>query len=401
MDMHRFQQQFQTSKTRLWKTSLAEEDKESIELFLRDRKARGTGYARLTKLCQVLTHLGGLLGKSFHKAHENDIKDLVRHYEEGDYSKWVRHDIKVVLKQYYAWMNKGIYPKQVAWICTTIPLHEKRILYEGEILTQDEINKVIDSCDHPRNKALIAVFAESGARVAEIGEMLIRQITIDPNGAVLNVEGKTGSRRLRLVTATPHLVNWLNNHPDKNNPYAPVWVNVGAQRYHEGMSYEGIRKIIKLAFQKADIKKRCNPYIFRHTRACQLAHHLTEFQMNAYFGWVQGSEMPGLYVHISGKDLDEHLLRINGMKPGEKPIAFKPQARACPRCREINSPSALYCCKCAEIVDPALALKVKLEDAQKPVDTAKSPFSEWLQNDPELRELLKRKANEFKERTLI
>ena len=107
--------------------------------------------------------------------------------------------------------------------------------------------------------------------------------------------------------------------------------------------------------------------------------------------------MPSLYVHISGKDLDEDILRINGMKPGEKPIAYKPQARACPRCREINSPTALYCCRCAEIVDPTLALKSKLEEVEKPATTAKSPFTEWLQNDTELREMLKRKAVEFKD----
>ena len=107
--------------------------------------------------------------------------------------------------------------------------------------------------------------------------------------------------------------------------------------------------------------------------------------------------MPSLYVHISGKDLDEDILRINGMKPGEKPIPFKPQARACPRCREINAPNALYCCRCAEIVDSALALKTKLDEVEKPATVVKSPFSEWLQNDPELRELLKRKSVEFKD----
>jgi hypothetical protein len=191
-------------------------------------------------------------------------------------------------------------------------------------------------------------------------------------------------------------VKWLDIHPDNTNPYAPLWVNIGTKDYHKQMTYEGIRKVLIETFQKAGIKKRCNPYIFRHSRASQLARHLTEFQMNSYFGWIQGSRMPSLYVHISGKDLDEDILRINGMKPGEKPIAFKPQARACPRCKEINSSTALYCCRCAEIVDSALALKTKLDEAEKPATVVKSPFSEWLQNDPELRELLKRKAHEFK-----
>ena len=192
-------------------------------------------------------------------------------------------------------------------------------------------------------------------------------------------------------------MRWLDIHPEKQNGNAPLWINIGTKDYHKQMTYEGVRKILIEAFKKAGIKKRCHPYIFRHSRASQLARHLTEFQMNAYFGWIQGSRMPAMYVHISGKDLDEDILRINGLKPGEKPIAYKSQVRTCPRCQEINSHNALYCCKCAEIVDPTLAMKSKMEESQKDATTIKSPFLEWLQNDPQLRELLKQKSMEFKD----
>jgi integrase len=395
-DMHRFQKGYQTCLTRLWKSDLRIEDKEGVEQFLRDSRAKGTGYARLIKLSQVLTMLGKRINKPFCKAREEDLKRLVHYYEANDYSFWTRHDVKVILKQFYAWLNKGVYPKKVEWICTTIPLKEKRLVNHKELLTVDEITKLIDACDHPRNKALIAILAESGARVGEIGNLTIGQVCIDPNGVVLNLEGKTGSRRIRLVSSTPHLVTWLNNHPDRENSSALVWINYGPRGYHCPMSYEAVRKIVQLTFQRAGIKKRAHPYIFRHTRACQLAHHLTEFQMNAYFGWVQGSEMPATYVHISGKDLDEHILRINGMKPGETPVYSKPQDRICPRCKTVNAPTALYCCKCAEIVDPALALKTQMQETEKPVKRVKTPFLEWLQNDPEMRDILKKKVVEFR-----
>ncbi len=397
MDIHRFQRRYQSVITSLWKSNLAKEDKEGIEQFLRDRKAWGVGFARLIKLCDVLRVIGTRIGTSFETATEEDIKKVVYHYECGEYSFWTRHDIKVILKQYCAWLNGGKYPKKVEWICTTIPKKDKKLVNQKELLTTDEVQKLIETAGHPRNKALIAVLAESGARIGEIGNLSLGQIDIDPNGVVLNVDGKTGCRRIRLVSATPHLTNWLNMHPDKENTRAPLWPNFGHRGLENSMTYESVRKIISETFKKAGIKKDCYPYIVRHTRACQLAHHLTEFQMNAYFGWVQGSEMPAMYVHISGKDLDEDILRINGLKPGEKPIPYKPQVRACPRCREINSPDALYCCKCAEIVDPTLAMKTKLEEAEKPAMNVKSPFLEWLQNDPQIRELLRLKANEFKE----
>ncbi|WP_340819137.1 hypothetical protein [Methanolobus sp. WCC4] len=35
--------------------------------------------------------------------------------------------------------------------------------------------------------------------------------------------------------------------------------------------------------------------------------------MNAYFGWVQGSDMPAVYVHLSGRDVDDAVLKANGV----------------------------------------------------------------------------------------
>lgn len=36
-------------------------------------------------------------------------------------------------------------------------------------------------------------------------------------------------------------------------------------------------------------------------------NYLTKAQMKIYFGWTQGSDMLGVYVHLSGKDVDDVL----------------------------------------------------------------------------------------------
>ncbi len=398
-DYHKFAQQYRAAITRLWKATMPEDDKKLVEKFARDCRANGIGLARLTKLVRNLAVIAEIMHVPYKNATEEDIKRVVHNFEMSDYSMWCKHDVKVILKQFYKWLDGKDYPECVKWICTTIPKKDRPLTQENELLSEEDINKVIAAADHPRNKALLAILAESGARIGEIGNLTIGQVKIDPNGTVLNVSGKTGRRRLRIVSATPYLLRWLDVHPEKDNSYAPLWVNHGTLRYHKMMTYDGIRVMIVDTFKRAGVNKRCHPYIFRHSRASQMARHLTEFQMNSYFGWVQGSTMPALYVHISGKDLDEDILRMNGLRPGQPSIPFKPQVRMCPRCKEINSPNALYCCKCAEIVDPSLALKTKLEESQRHAEVIKTPFLEWVQNDPELRELLRRKGNEFRIQT--
>jgi len=40
--------------------------------------------------------------------------------------------------------------------------------------------------------------------------------------------------------------------------------------------------------------------------------------MKQYFGWVQGSDMASVYVHLSGRDVDNALLKLNGLEVKEE-----------------------------------------------------------------------------------
>jgi integrase/recombinase XerD len=41
-----------------------------------------------------------------------------------------------------------------------------------------------------------------------------------------------------------------------------------------------------------------------------MTNYLTEAQMNIYFGWAQGSDMHGVYVHLSGRDVNDAILKV-------------------------------------------------------------------------------------------
>lgn len=44
-----------------------------------------------------------------------------------------------------------------------------------------------------------------------------------------------------------------------------------------------------------------------------MTNYLTEAQMNIYFGWAQCSYMHGVYVHLSGRDVNDAILKVNGV----------------------------------------------------------------------------------------
>jgi len=125
------------------------------------------------------------------------------------------------------------------------------------------------------------------------------------------------------------------------------------------MAYGTISSLLKRLFKKAGIKKKSNPHLFRHSRATLMANHLTEFQMNQYFGWIQGSDMPSTYIHMSGKEVDNAILEMNGVKSREEKKESVLRPVKCPRCDTINSYNSKYCNKCSGILDLKLAMEIE------------------------------------------
>jgi len=211
---------------------------------------------------------------------------------------------------------------------------------------------------------------------------------------MLMVYGKTGMRRILIIASAPHLLNWINNHPLRNDPDAPLWVGIGSVNKNKQLDYASVRMMLRRTARKAGLKKSVNPHIFRHSRATYLAKHLTEAQMCEYFGWVQGSRMPSIYVHLSGRDVDGALLKIYGMEEEEKLEEPKLKPKKCPRCGYLNSADAKYCNNCGLIVDVDLALR--FEGVQSMQDDVISKIFE----DPKLKAIIQRRVEEILERMI-
>lgn len=104
--------------------------------------------------------------------------------------------------------------------------------------------------------------------------------------------------------------------------------------------------MLKSVAKRAGIKKNIHPHLLRHSRATYLAKHLTEQQMKSELGWTAGSSMAAIYVHLSGKDRDEAILKMNGIEVQETVSDSALKTIKCPRCREIQDKKAQFCFKC-------------------------------------------------------
>jgi integrase len=327
-----------------------------IEACIRD----GLSKARQTKYFELLKGIAEKLGKDLDKVSKSDIEWLVSEIEQANYSAWTKQSYKTALKKFYRWLHgmpRGEYPDLVKWIKLGSKVNNDKL--PEDLLTEEEVLKLIEATPHPRDKALIALLWDGGLRIGEVGTLRLKNVTFDNYGGVLIVRGKKGMRRVRTVWSVPYLANWLESHPDRDNPEAPLWVKLGIEGDNGAMNYDGIRKQIITAAKKAGIKKRIHPHLFRHSRATYMAKYLTEAQMKEYFGWVQSSDMAAMYVHLSGRDVDDAILRMHGLKKEEE--EDKPKAVKCPRCRKVNGLQAKFCYNCGAPLD--LKIMMELEES--------------------------------------
>jgi integrase len=93
-----------------------------------------------------------------------------------------------------------------------------------QLLTDEEIDCLIRHAPTARDKALIACLTDSGARKGELLSTTIVDAKFDEYGCLLWLrEGKTGARPARLIFASSYLSQWLEIHPRKEDPDAPIF----------------------------------------------------------------------------------------------------------------------------------------------------------------------------------
>jgi len=364
VDIHNFEKRLEQVVEKL--NELDEVNRNDVLKFLKQLSAEGKSAGRVMKYVYTLKALARMLNKPFRSAVKNDIIDLVSKIETNkNWTDSTKHDFKVILRIFYRWLRQTEdYPPEVKWVKITLKKNNNKL--PEEILTKEEVEKLADATDNARDRAFILTLYESGCRIGELLPLKIKHIQFDEYGCVLIVSGKTGSRRVRIIEHTKDLTNWLDVHPLKNNPEAFVWITTGNRNRYELLSYNSICFIIERAAKTIGITKKVNPHNFRHARATHLASKLTEQQLKVYFGWCGDSRMASTYVHLSGKDIDDALLKLHGFKPEEGKELKNISVKTCFKCSESNSILSQFCKKCGFPLD-AKAL-IEMDENRKRLD---------------------------------
>ena len=326
-------------------------------------KANGLTDRTINKnLYCLATFLKTIGSKDVLKLTKADIEKSMATLERSAYSAKTKQNVKITVRAFYKHMlgQDEYFPPIVRWIKTSITASKKYM--PDDILTEQDIKKMLDVTGDPRDAALIAVLYDSGARVGELLTMKIKDIDLQTSPGHARLNGKTGTRITPLIFSVPYLARYLDSYKNKM-PESPLWRKIGVwSNSTEPLDRAGVARVLEKAATRAGITKPTNPHALRHGRATWAANRLSDQQLKSFFGWTGGSRMAETYVHLSARDLDDAWLVANGQPI---PKQHEPVLRAisCPRCKYENPTTASYCTRCGAPLD--LSIEMKMEEAQK------------------------------------
>lgn len=256
---------------------------------------------------------------------------------------------RALIRQYLRWLH-GLPRGEDAdcvkpWIGSKSPV---KVLPKG-IMTPGQVKKLLGVCERQRDRAFFFCLFESGARIGEFLALDVGDIRRQDGHVLLRLSGKTGSRDVPLYDSAPDLESWLESHPDGSSPDSPLWLSTRGNRLH----YNTVRGLLeKLAVRYHRVHGEHLPrdltlHSFRHSRATELAGDLTEAQLRIIFGWTPSSDMPSVYVHLSGRDIISSMDVFHGRaEPRRRDDALG--TVNCPRCGYVASGGSAYCPRCGE-----------------------------------------------------
>jgi integrase len=215
-----------------------------LPLFLQSRQAMevspGTMSFYRSKLGRFLSEL------DVDKAQRQDIeKFLIQFKNPGN-----RHAYYRAIKTFYNWRVETFgLPSPMKYMHA--PRLGKLILPS---LTREQVLTLLDALDNVRDKAIVALFTESGLRLSELAS--IKPDDIDWTNRTVRVIGK--GRKEAIAPFGPLTESYLRAWLGEYKPEGNIW----------GLNTWGISSMLRRLKHLTGLP--CNPHTFRRTFACLL-----------------------------------------------------------------------------------------------------------------------------------
>lgn len=231
-------------KQKLLSALIRAKSRDYLALFLQSKRAQGVSLGTFSFYNVKIGRF--LMEANADKAKRQDIENFLLQFENPGN----RHAYYRAIKTFYNWLQQtfGI---QSPMRHIRAPKLTKLILPSH---TAQQVLSLIDNVHHTRDKAIIALFTESGLRLSELSNIRLEDINWQNRTIKTLGKGKVEAFAPFGELSDEYLRAWLRKYTPNGN----VW----------GLSRWGIVSMLRRL--EAATGVICNPHTFRRTFACLL-----------------------------------------------------------------------------------------------------------------------------------
>jgi integrase len=280
---------------------------------------------------------------SFKDIPRQDIIDCLDSYRKPEtvdhLHQWIGtyNTIRICLLRFFIWFYAGDLepskrPKPA--VMDNIPKIKRKevsIYKPTDLWTEEDDVLFYKYYAYPRDRCWHAVARDTGCRPRELLSLKIKDVVIqqlhESGGrhiARITVNGKTGTRHVRINNAYPILKDWLSNgHPFPNIPDAALFCGIGKKGVGRRLPahainamYDRYKKVLFPSLLQDSrvpeedkrkmrdlLKKKWNPYVRRHTAATEMSKILKDpLLIDQYMGWSHKGNTRQKYQHSYNDD---------------------------------------------------------------------------------------------------
>lgn len=284
---------------------LCEANKAHLRQFLKTLELNGLSAVRRTKYLYELRKFGIVLGKNFKECDRDDVARLLDALANEGYAPWTLIDARVLLKKFYCWLHDAPAnnpPSCVAWV--KVRKHSEPKYNDADMLEVEEYERILAAAPNTRDKFLIALLWGTGLRIGEalrlrVGDVRTEETTGEWGVNVLTGKNKFAARGVPFVFDSERVAQYYEAHvatlADKTGL---LFLN----ERNKPLGHGGVSRLLRHAFETAEIKKPDAAHALRHSFATRAADLVREGKLDyllycAILGWAPNSPMVEVYVH--------------------------------------------------------------------------------------------------------
>ncbi len=324
---------------------------EAIRRFDAHLEAKGLSKHRRLTCLNRIGNMARKLKVGFKEATREDLEPLVADVRKRESQASV-FTYAACIRPFYRWLfglePEDKLPAAIAWFKETKPINKLR---KEDLPTEEEVASLVAAAPDLTMKTLISFAFETGARPAELLSLRGKDIHINGVSAKCYISGKTrkhtGERNVfcvRSYTLLRMLADSLKSPED-------LLFRKKTGRAFTGADYTHALQRIAV---RAGVKKHLTPYTLRHARATLSYRDLGEQVAKKMLGHSPDSSMARTYVHLADDDVEDAILRANGLTPEKERV----ESTKCPICKQPSYYGEKICSKCSSPLTLEGAVKV-------------------------------------------